>query len=76
MTYTTDDIAIAAALRQFGHPLKHITVVGKRAHFHFDESVEPEAIKIQLGEKLVDALRFHNEVRRLSGLARTMIYRD
>jgi hypothetical protein len=76
MTYDTDDIAVAAALRHFGHPILHIDIIGKRAKFKFPSESEAEAVKIQLGEKLVDALRFHNEVRRLTVLVRSMVIRE
>lgn len=76
MTYDTEDIAVAAALRYFGHAITKIEIVGKRATFKFNDTVEDDAIKVQLGEKLVDAISFHREVRRLSGLVRSMVVRD
>jgi hypothetical protein len=76
MTYDTDDIAVAAALRYFGYAITKIEIVGKRATFKFQDTAEGDAIKVQLGEKLVDAISFHREVRRLSGLVRSMVTRD
>ena len=72
MAYKTDDIAVASALRSYGHKITEIEVHGRRATFIFDSSVEDEAMQIQVGKKLVDALLFHEQLRRLSGLARSM----
>jgi hypothetical protein len=75
MTYKTDNIAIAAALRVFGHNVDNIEIDGRKGTFCFTndiDEVEKIANDIQLGKKLVDALHFHNELRRLAGLVKTM----
>ena len=72
MSYNTDNIAVAAALRLNGHVIENIQVNGRKATFCFDESVRDLANEIQMGNKLVDAISFHHELRRLSGLAKTM----
>jgi hypothetical protein len=72
MTYTTDNIAIASALRSLGHTIDKITVDGRRATFIFASDVVDLANEIQLGTRLVDAISFHQELRRLSGLAKSM----
>lgn len=72
MTYSTENIAIAGALKLCGHQIESIQVEGKRATFHFSESAAGDAMAIQMGTRLVDAIQFHQELRRLSGLAKTM----
>lgn len=72
MTYETDNIAVAAALRVYGHQIIEIEVVGRRATFVFSDSVIKDATEINLGTKLVDAISFHEQIRRLSGLAKSM----
>lgn len=75
MTYDTDNIAIAAGLRTVGHSLSHIKMDGRKATFSFDSSVQDLANQIFEGKIKVDAITFHNELRRLSGLAKTMTER-
>lgn len=72
MSYQTDNIAIAAALRTHGHTIQEINVVGRRAVFTFDNSAQADANDISSGAKLVSALIFHEQIRRLSGLAKSM----
>lgn len=72
MTYATDDIAIAAALKMNGFSIEFVDIDMRRATFHFDKSATALAMEIQLGQKLVDAIQFHQELRRLSALARSM----
>jgi hypothetical protein len=72
MSYNTDNIAIAAALRVYGHQIQQVEIEGRRATFIFNSSVEGEAEDIHMGRKLVDAISFHQELRRLSGLAKSM----
>ena len=73
MTYHTDNIAVAAALKINGYSIESVQVDFKKATFHFSPEAEAAAIEIQLGKKLVDAIQFHQEIRRLSGLARSMV---
>lgn len=72
MTYQTDNIAVAAALRSLGHSITNITVDGRRATFIFSDDVHQLANEIQIGSQLVDAISLHQELRRLSGLAKSM----
>jgi hypothetical protein len=72
MTYTTDNIAIAAALRLNGYQIKNITLSGRKASFHFSAECKQDALDIQLGKVLVDAISFHQELRHLSALAKSM----
>ena len=72
MTYQTDNIAVAAALRSLGHTISDITVDGRRATFIFSGDVQEIANDIQIGSQLVDAISIHQELRRLSGLAKSM----
>lgn len=72
MSYQTDNIAIAAALSTFRHRIQELQPIGRRAKFVFEDSAEPDALEIHMGRKLVDAINFHEELRRLSGLARSM----
>lgn len=72
MSYRTDNIAVAAALRTYGHKFVEIEVHGRRATFVFESDVEDEAMQIQIGKRQVDALSFHEQIRVLSSLARSM----
>jgi hypothetical protein len=72
MTYQTADIAVAAALRSLGHSITNITVEDRRATFSFAGDSSKLASEIQIGSQLVDAISFHQELRRLSGLAKSM----
>jgi hypothetical protein len=72
MSYYTDNIAIAAALKVHGYQISQIEIDGRRATFIFDDNAKEDASKIHLGTKLVDAISFHEQIRRLSGLARSM----
>lgn len=72
MSYNTDNIAVAAALRLNGLVIENIQINGRKATFCFSESARDLANEIQMGTKLVDAISFHHELRRLSSLARTM----
>lgn len=72
MTYATNDIAIATALKINGFSIESIDIDFKKATFHFIDAAEPIALEIQLGQRLVDAIQFHQELRRLSALARSM----
>lgn len=72
MSYDTSNIAVAAGLRSTGHAIERITVNGRMATFYFDDACREAAGKIEMGQMLVDAIRFHQELRRLSGLARSM----
>lgn len=72
MTYSTDNIAIASALRMSGHEILNITLAGRKATFHFRDTAKADALDIQLGKKLVDAISFHQEIRHLSSLAKAM----
>jgi hypothetical protein len=72
MTYQTDNIAVAGALRTLGHTITNITVDGRRATFYFNSDAIDVAHDIQIGSQLVDAISFHQELRRLSGLAKSM----
>jgi hypothetical protein len=72
MSYHTDHIAVAAALRTLGFQISEITTKGRIATFSFPDAASQVANEIQLGSKLVDAISLHQELRRLSGLARTM----
>ena len=72
-TYHTDNIAVAAGLRLNGFVIQKVEINGKKATFVFDDMAAPIANEISLGIKLVDAILFHNELRRLSGLARSMV---
>ena len=72
MSYQTDNIAVAAALRSLGHQIVEITSKGRIATFEFSSDTQTVANEIQMGTKLVDAISMHQELRRLSGLARSM----
>jgi uncharacterized protein YuzE len=72
MSYQTDNIAVAAALRSLGHQIVEITSKGRIATFEFSAASQAVANEIQMGTKLVDAISMHQELRRLSGLARSM----
>lgn len=72
MTYPTNNIAIATTLRVFGFKIENIDVRGRLATFHFNESAREVAKEISLGNKSVEPLAFHSELRRLSSLARAM----
>ena len=71
--YYTDNIAVAAGLRLNGFVIQKVEISGKKATFIFDELAAPIAHELTMGMKLVDAILFHNELRRLSGLARSMV---
>lgn len=72
MSYQTTNIAVAAGLKSLGHRINNIEVNGRIATFFFPEESRELAMQIELGDLLVDAIRFHQELRRLSGLARSM----
>ena len=72
MTYETDNIAVAAALRLYGHTIQEIEITGRRARFIFKEDAHADATDVNLGRKQVDAISFHEQIRRLSGLAKSM----
>lgn len=72
MTYHTTHIAVAAGLRSLGHKVEKIEVTGRLATFFFSAEASEIALLIESGDTLVDAIRFHQELRRLSGLARSM----
>lgn len=72
MSYHTTNIAVAAGLRSLGHKLEKIHVEGRLATFFFSQESGLVALEIESGDTLVDAIRFHQELRRLSGLARSM----
>lgn len=76
MDYTTDNIAISAALKLLGHEIIHIEVEVKRASFVFNETAKDDAQKILLGKISVEPISFHQEVRRLSAIARSMSNRN
>lgn len=76
MSYNTDNIAIAAVLRLNNFSINKIEINGKKAMFIFDDAASQLAHEVNIGSKLVDALAFHQELRRLSGLARSMTQRD
>jgi len=76
MTYSSSNIAVVAGLRSLGHNIARITMDGRIATFHFETDCSDEALKIEMGKILVDAIRFHQELRRLSGLARSMTQQD
>lgn len=73
MTYDTDNIAIAAGLRSLGHSVDHIKMEDRKATFSFDASVKETAGNIYNGSIKVDAITFHNELKRLAGLAKSMV---
>lgn len=72
MTYKTDNIAIASALRTQGHIIKEIQINGRKATFIFEDNASEVAQGIYQGTILIDALTFHQELRRLASLARSM----
>lgn len=72
-TYHTDNIAVAAGLRLNGFVIEKVEINGKKATFIFSDLAAQTAHELTMGMKLVDAILFHNELRRLSGLARSMV---
>ncbi len=76
MTYKTDNIAIASALRTFGYIINEIQINGRKATFIFDDEAVEAANHIYQGSRLVDALTFHQELRRLSSLAKSMVTQE
>jgi hypothetical protein len=72
MSYSTNNIAIATTLKVYGFKIKNIFVTGRLATFEFDDSAKVVAHEITLGNKTVEPIAFHSELRRLSSLARAM----
>lgn len=72
MTYATNNIAVATALKVYGFKIDNISMTGRLATFHFEESAKNVAHQITLGNKTVEPIAFHAELRRLSTLARAM----
>jgi hypothetical protein len=72
MSYHTDNLTVAAALQCLGHLIARIELAGRKATFFFKEDLTQLALQIEMDNQRVPPMRMHQEVRRLSSLARTM----
>jgi hypothetical protein len=72
MSYHTNNLTVAAALLTLGHELVHMELKGRQATFFFETDLSELALKIEMDSQLIRPIRLHQEIRRLSGLARSM----
>ena len=72
MSYHTDNLTVAAALVSLDKTVAKIEVRGRKATFYFAEDLSAIALEIEMDRKLVRPMRLHQEIRRLSSLAKSM----